>query len=436
MASVSRHRGTEVISYPPTTQGLNPADDASTTYDASGSRIHTVGDIDLSAIEQEMLEDERNTDRIFEPAGLMQRSLRNVEQPIPCYLTGKGEVTADATQASVTKLSALFGRAWGGVKRGNSTTLAGGGHTTTVINLTSTTNLEVGMGIGLINALDTRSLVEIRRITAIAALAVTVDRAFTFTPADADKVVATITVFPDQDVLEDSGSAALITENLFIRKGGASGRVLELLGGKAAIAFSGLNRSELALLTQNFRFATYRTAADDGTGDVSAISPTPAFSGTLLGFAPLQIGRDLNVYLDDVGATTIVCQHVSNFEFDPGISFVPIETSTTCIDNLEGMAGWTIERPTPNASMQITPHTTAFETDLQAGTFKNLLYERSAPEGFAFALMMPHAEVNTTPKLGLNDEVLAEDITLKAHEDLDSVGTTDVAKAPFLLVMA
>ncbi len=431
--ATSKHRGTEVIIYEAATQGNSPADD-STTYDASGDRIHTVGEVDITSIDQALVEDERSVSRIFERAGQMVRGLRNTSITLSTYLTGKEATTADGSQATETALARLLEHGLGGIKRGNSTTAkVAGTHTTTSIELTSATNWEAGMLVGVIDASDNRGLVHIRRIIDLTVDVITLDRALPFTPVDGDKVVGGITIYCDQDVLEDSGAGSNRTHSIFVRKGGSSGTVRELLGCKAALSLAALNRGELPTVALEYQCATFRTAADDGTGDVSAISSTPSFSGTLNGAAPLHMGRDTSVYLDDYGSTSATSKHVNGLEVGLGVTVAPIETVTSATASMEGLAGWTLSKPDPTASMTIVPHGSEWETDLQGGTYKAFAVERRGAEGSAFAIVMPRCEVSSTPKTGDNGEVLAEQVTLRAHEDQDSVGTTDVAKSPILI---
>lgn len=432
--ATSRHRGVEVAVWEAQSQGQHPADD-SETYDSNGDRIHVVGDVDL-AHEQTFHEDERSVDRIFERAGPMVGGLRNTGFTMPVYLTGKNEVTADTDAATETALARLLEHCMGAVTLGTSTTAkTSGSHSTTTVELTSTTGWAVGQVIGVIDADDNNSTVYLRRIEDISSDIVTFDQALPFTPNDGDKIPATITITFDQDVLADSDGAALRTHSIFVQKGASATAVCEYLGGKAALSLSGLNRGELAMATLNYQFASFRTSADDGNNgdDRDAISSTPSWSGTLHGAAPVAMGPNTKVYLYDYGATTADSVHASNIEINPGVEVTPIPTTTTATDNMEGLAGWSIGKPNPTASMQIVPHTDAYDTDLIAGTYKAFRLERPGGEGSAFCIGMPRCKVAATPKLDANGDVLATNIQLRGHEDTDSIGTTDLAKSPLYI---
>lgn len=433
--ATSLHRGQDIVVYEATTQGNSPADDGN-TYDAEGDLIHCVGSLDVSSIEQQLLEDERSVNRLFERAGVMVKSLRNTSLSIPVYLTGKNSVTADTQSAAETASARLLEHCLGGISINKSTTAkVGGTHAAGSIELTSIDSYAVGQFIGVIDADDNQGTVHMRRVKAIASDVVTFDRPLPFTPADGDKVPGCITIYCDQDVVEDSAGAANRTHSIFVRKAASSAAVLELLGCKAALEIAGLNRGELPTATLAYQVATFRTSADDGTGDVSAISSTPSFDGTLHGAAPISMGPRTKMYCQDYGSESATSQHLSNVEVSPGITVSPIETSTSAADNMEGLAGWSIDKPAPTASFQVVPHTQDFNTDLEAETFKNFMIERQDAEGKVLAISMLYCEVSSTPKLDANGNVLATNVTLRGHEAPDAVGTTDLAKTPLAIGM-
>ena len=432
--ATNRHRGLEIAVWEAAAQGNHPAD-SSETYDSNGDRFHVVGDVDLAPA-QDLLDDERSVDRIFERAGQKVKGLRNTPLSYSVYITGKDEVTADTSAATETALARLLEHCMGGITLGTSTTAkVAGSHSTTTIELTSTTGWAVGQVIGCIDADDSNSTVELRRIESISGDIVTVDQAFSFTPTDGDKVPATITITFDQDVLEDSGGAADRTHSIFVQKGASSTAVAEFLGCKAALSFTGLNRGELAQAVLSYQCASWRNSADTGSlgDDRDAISSTPAWSGTLNGDAPISMGPRTKVYLYDYGTTTAASVNASNIEINPGVEVTPIPSTTSATNNMEGLAGWSIGKPAPTASMQIVPHSDSYDTDLQAGTYKAFRLERQGAEGSSFCIGMPRCEVSATPKLDANGDVLATNISLMAHEDADAIGTTDLAKSPMYI---
>lgn len=434
--ATSMHRGLEAIIYEAQSQG-DPPSVASETYDANGDRIHVVGNVDITGIAQTLLEDERSVDRIFERAGTMVKGLRNTSVTIPVYVTGKGEVTTGDATPTETALARLFEHGMGGISINDATTAkTAGSHSTDQVELTDSSSYSVGQFVAGVYASDTQARVWMRRVKTKVSDVITFERPLAEAPADGDKIVGCITCFFDQDVLEDSGGAADRTHSIFMRKAGSSTAVLELLGCKGAPSITGLNRGEIPQLQMEYQVATFRTSADDGTGDVSTISSTPSFNGTLHGSAPVSMGPRTKVYFDDYGSETATARDASNLEVGMGVTVSPIETVTSSADNMEGLGGWTIGKPDPSVTFQITPHTQDFHVDLEGETYKNFMLERRAKEGNAFAISAMQCEVKATPKLSTNGDVLATDVELRCHEIPDAVGTTDIAKTPLAIGFA
>jgi hypothetical protein len=396
----------EVIIYYSTTQGLPPSQE-STTYDAAGDRIQTVGLIDINA-EQTLLEDERTMGNLTESPGPKVLGLRKSSVTLGVYLTGTNATTAPGSQVSETALSRLLKHVLGGQSRGNATTAkVGGPHSTTSVSVTSTTNLAEGQVIGIVDADDGSAIVHVRRVVALAGDLVTFDQALPFTPADGDKIVGAITHYFDESVLAASDGGAGRTSCIFVRQGhAATYGIVEYRGAKGAGKLSGFGPGESPRLEVEFQACSHRTPADTGSTGVSAISSTPAFSGTAHGIAPL----------------------VSGLEIDLGVEVVPVDAATQDSDEMAGIAGYTCRAVRPTFTFAVTPHATELLADLQAGAYKAVRLEIQHTEGKTIAIGMPRCSLDMAPKVGANGEVLATMVTLRGHHD--TIDTTQLAKSP------
>jgi len=395
-------------------------------WQANGTKVHLAAPADTSGVAQSLLKDERTTTRVAEMAGPSVKGLRNTTASASVYITGKDEVTSDTTQVAETSLMVLLEHCMGGVDRSNATTAAvGGSHSTTAVELTSSTNYAAGQMLGVIDAGDTDSIVEWARITDITADVATLDRALSFTPTDGDKVIGTATAYYDPDVLEDSNAANRQLSWWFEQGESATGFV-ELIGTKAGMSLEGFERDGLPRITLNIN-ATYWTNSADGTTH-------PTWSGATTGQAPVAFGPRTKFFFQDYGTTTDTTTiHLSELSVDPALAPVPISAVTSQTDNAQGSAGWSQGPYNPTASFTITPHSDAYDTDLGADTFKVFGVFRRNVEGSSFCVWFPRAEISATPVLGANGEVLATQVTILGHEDLDAVGTTDIVKSPMVI---
>ena len=132
--------------FPETTQGTPPADAAA--WIASGVRLRHLGEsLDISGVERSLLEDMRNQYRVKGTEARVQ-GIDNPEFPFAVYGHGLGETTAAgeqvATDAPGYQLALLLGHALGGITRGYSTQVSGGGSTTTVVAVDDASDYAVG----------------------------------------------------------------------------------------------------------------------------------------------------------------------------------------------------------------------------------------------------------------------------------------------------
>lgn len=422
--AVTRHKS-RVAYFAETTPGTGPAD-----WQASGTKIHLSAPPDVSGIEQTLLADERTVPRMNERAGPPVKGLRQTSMQVRTYWTGHGQTVVGA-QVAATALGTLLEHCLGAVHRSSATTLAAGGHTTTVINVAATTNISVGCLIGVRDDSDTDGKVAIRRVTAIAALAVTLDEALPFTPVDGDDVVAGITAYIDPDVLEDSSGASGRTLSWvcdYLASNGAAA-VVELLGTKAALSIDGFARNERPSIVLDVTAARFRNVGQDGLA-------APSWSGSPATLGPVVLGPRTKLWLQDYGATTQTTGlHLSSASWTVGVSVAPVEVITEQTAGMPGIGLFSTAPARPECEVTIVPWDDDYDVDLAASTptYKAIRVALESTEGKSIAIMFPRAQIMATPKIAQVGEVLGATVKLEAHEDADAIGTTDLAKSPILI---
>lgn len=404
--------------YVESTQGLAPASAAAWVTAAgaiaTGARMRHIGEsLDVAGIQQAVVEDERSQVNIF-GLNVKVKGLRNVTFPMKMYLTGMGAVTAPASQAVATAQSVLLTHCLGGSHRSNSTLLTAAG-TTTVLNVTAATNIIPGCLIA-VEDISAPGVINVRRVLSVAALAVTIDEALTFTPVAGDICHATITHYIDESVLVDS-SVGPTTMSWLIQKGlpaAIEGWVLR--GCKTELKSIELERGGLPTMT----FET-QCAAFDGP----QTAPSPTWSTTTIhGNAPVSIGPDSIWSYQTYGSTVTNNIHVSASTIDVGVPVVAIDTNTEVTDDMEGRQAYTTQPADTMCSLSVVPMATAPWTDFSADTFKRVRFFKRAAAGSGIAIHFSRCEFAEMPKRGVNGAVSSIDIALRAHPDLDNASAT------------
>lgn len=413
----------ELAYFQETTQGTPPAD--ATAWESEQRIRHIAESLDTSGFQQAVVEDVRSQVRRH-AKNVKVKGLRNGEFPFHLYATGSGAATNDASQISQIDLGAVLDHCLGGESLNNTTDAAtSGAHTSTAIELTSNTNFAAGQ----LTAWEHPTTGEnyVRRITDLTGDVITLDEALPQSAADDDVVNAMATYYIDPDVLEDSdGSGGPYTFSWFIRKGGVSSGIEYVAKGcKSALQTINLTRGELPILEFVTMFASF-----DGPDD----APNPTWSSTVDGFAPTAIGPTTNIFLQDYGTTTSVNIHAHEVTVEVGVPVSRIETLTEAQDNMEGTAGYS----NPDADTLITivlgPHAEDLIADFDADTFKVFRWTKRDSAGNLFCFMAPRCEVVEYPvPAEAPGQVWGQRIVLRAHEDLDSVGTTNLIKSKLLI---
>lgn len=322
---------------------------------------------------------------------------------------GTGSVTASGDAVTQTPLMKVLEHCWGGQVRTESTTCTGG--TALIPELASVDTISPGVFIGFEDAGDP-GRVHIRRVLAVNSLAVTIDQALPFTPANGDKAHGTCATYLDEDAIEDTttGSKTLAWR---IERSGTEA-VYEFRGTAANLAIIvGRNAPpslELSVMAGNF--------AHEGLTKES-------WTQTPSGQAPLVCGRDTKLYIQEYGTHTSTDLHASSVAVETGVNRTPIDTMVEVDDGMEGRAGYCVGRGKTHMSVTLVPQSKAWEVALQADTLYKGRYAQVAQAGKAWAVHCSRMEIAETPKFGAASDAQATIVKFKAHPDLTNADASN-----------
>lgn len=411
--------------YEITTQGLGPANGAAwvTACGAltTGARIrHIAEGLDVSGIEMAAVPDERSQTTVFGKEYDV-KGLRNVTFPMTLYVTGSGATTAATTQIAQTALGGLLGHCLGGAHRSNSTLLTGGGHTTTVVNVTANTNIAAGCLVMVEDATD--GTIAVRRVLSIASLAITLDEALPFTPVDGDTMRGMITAYIDESVLADS-SVGPTTLSWLIQKGLATTENFELNGCKTELKSLSLPRGGLPVLAFETMAASF---------DPPGTAPSPTWAATTIhGNAPVSIGPDSIWTYQTQGTTTINAIHVNEANIEFGVPVIKVETTTEVDADMEGVQSYTTGPADTVATLNVVPFASTPWTQFASDTYKRLRFYKRAGNGQIFAVCIPKCQIRP-PKRGTAGAVSSNALTLVAHPADDAGNLTALSTSKILV---
>lgn len=386
--------------YPEVTQGAPPAD-----WNADAFLIDHL-EADPSSLVQSLIQDMTLNTRAKTKRSVIF-GLKNVEGvKVAANWHGAEVETAANSQVAETALSKILKHCMGGQYRSYSTVTTGG--TAAIPILSASTGVDEGVFLGFEDA-DDPGRVHIRRVVSWdgGTKAATLDQVLPFTPANNDKVHATIATYIDEDVLEDFETS----QNTFswrIEKGTEA--VWDVLGSAANMALS-FPRNAPPRLDLTVMAATWRHVGLTKTN----WTQTPA------GKAPLAVGPDTKIFLQDYGTYTDQTYCLSSYAMEPGINIIPVDTVVTAEgSNMEGRCTYTIGQADTTATVQLDPYAQDWEKALETRTFKTLRYSQVAQAGKAWAIHMSRVEITETPKWGAFSNAQGVNVKFTAHEDLEN----------------
>lgn len=404
-----------------TTQGSAPAD-----WDASGTSVrHIMESLDVSVLQQSMLEDERSQEEIlaYDQMIFGIKGGGDIEFSFSAYLHGHGDTTGtDETSPTATGLSGMLGNALGATTLGEHTTIVAGGGTTsaTVLDCDTVDGLEAG---DIVGVADADGNLELRPIDSIASTALTLKYALSFTPDGADRVYSAITASEDEDTLEDSSTGPYTTSWLIEVGRGSGQQAWECRGCKLYLTGIELARNTPPKL--NFTVKV-------GSFDTPETASGPTWSSDPVGAAGLAIGPNTEVNIQDFGTTTRNCVKAVEMSFTNGVTPMPVPTLTECDDGMPGIGMYSLERQPTEFTLHVAPHSDDWYTDFNAQTLKHVAITRKAPLGSAWMIYFPRAEITQTPQYGTAGNLLNTMLSLRALKD---DGSTDPSSSRVLIGM-
>lgn len=307
--------------------------------------------------------------------------LSNTEFGCTSYLTGRGAALANGVTATSTAVGRLTTNALGGVHYTATRTAAGGGHTTTVVNVDSAATYAVG---AVIAWEDSDSIAHPRVITDISGLAITLSTALPDTPSDGDLFLGGATHYIDEAVIGDTSTNLGSTFSACLQKGENGSAGWEANGCKAALSSVTFGRNEYPTLEFGISSARF-------TGPATGPSPTlPTASYP----NPSVIGPDTVVLISDFDSTALstVCNGTASI--DPGVPVKALECMTARTGNMEGIGLYSTEPADTIVDINLFPHAVSWYTDQDAEQDKQVAVIRNGPSGACFGVFMQHCEIN------------------------------------------
>lgn len=407
-----------------TTAGTPPANAAA--WASETSIRHIAGTLDVTALAQSVVEDERSQTYILDDEPVIKGIRGGVSFPFEAYLHGHGDSPGDGSAVAANDLSTILLNGLGGRELVTSDNLvAGGAHSTTQIELTDTLN--VGDWVSLA---DSDSNMHLRRVTSVAAGGVgqihTLHRALPFTPSDGETARGCIVLYIDEDALEDSAGASGRTLSWLIEKGRGSQRESwECRACKSNLTGITLDRNGAPKVQ-------FENLVGSFVGPESA--PVPTWSSTPTGSAGLVVGPDTTVFWQAQGTTTENTLQVAGFTVEPGVVSQPIETQTEDATNMPGLYGYTLARNPCRVSMDVVPFNGNLYAQFTAETVYHIQFERSAALGSAWSIYFPDVTFESEDIAGNANDVLASSRTFRAHQDASQ--STDIARSRMQIILS
>lgn len=347
-----------------------------------------------------------------------ETALSNVTFPFSKYITGLGSVLAAGTTATSTELTRILVNALGGVHYTETCTLAGGGHTTTVVNVDDASTLAVG---AIIAWEDSDGLLHPRVITDVSGLAITLNWALPSTPNDAELMRGGATIYIDEDVITDTSSNLSSTFSACIQKGANASAGWEVRGCKAELSGLSFSRNEYPTA----EFSVQGMSFTDPSGGPSPDLPTVAFAN------PQVIGPDSQIIITDAGTTALTTVCNGDLTVEPGVPVVPLECMADNLGDTEGIGLFSTAPADTLINVDIFPYATSWHTDKAADTNKQVGVIKNGGSGNCFAFIAQNCEIQTvTPGTG---DFTSSDLQLRAVELNPTTATTALQRSVFRL---
>ena len=351
--------------------------------------------------------------RVFETAPTVD-GLRNVEFPFQSYITGNGQTLAAGDLAAATPLSRMLANCWGGSHQCSTRTVAGGGHTTTVVNVDSTGSWLVG---AVVAWEDDDGRLHPRVITDITGLAVTLNTALPDTPQDGDLIRGGLTIFIDEDVITDTSSNAGSTMAACIQKGANGAAGFELRGCKAELSGINFEREGFPVLD----FTVMAANHDDPSTGPNPLLPSATFP------LPSVMGPDTSILVEDSDSSTLTGVCSGSVSVTPGVPVTPLECLADNLGDMEGVALYSTSPADSTIELQLFPFDSTLYTDKAADTNKQIAVIKHGSAGGAFAFFAQNCEIQSV--VFGEGEFTSSEMRLRAVEHAPETATTALERS-------
>lgn len=359
--------------------------------------------------------------------------IRNTECKGSIKLHGKGVTTAVDAQAATTPLADTIEHCMGGMHRSNTTTITGG--TASEPTVDDATNIIPGCTIWVE---DTTTPIpkyagkpRCTRVIAVDGTTLTVKPELPFAPAAGDKVYGTITLYVNEDVLEDAVASpgGPHTRNWIVKKHYTSGDLVwELEGCAASMAIQGLGVGQLPTIDLAIMSANCKVGGADGLAN-------PDFAATPYGHAQLCVAKDSECVIAkyDVDDHTVV--DASDFVFDVGYTRDRITANSIVNYRMEGTSTYGVEPGNTTATISINDYTDNWYADEELQEEWYILKMQPAAEGKCWAIMIPRAQIVEHPPPKENGSTHGVQVKFGAMIPNDAEGGDNrrLEESPFLI---
>lgn len=420
-----------LATFPESTVCSPPAD-----WAASGVAFEHLG-VDVSGVKQSLLVDPTMELRAKAMGKRLKiKSTRNVDWSFRAKLHGIGAETATDSQVAATYLSDLL--AWG----------FGAQHRTYTRAVVSSANAyTITVGAGLTTGFVAGALVAIEDTTSPAAQyagkpvlrqiasvdagtdTITLTEACPFTLAAGDVLHATISIYVDEDVLQDAvRSGSLYTRNFYHRRvmGSNVDTAYQLEGTVASVAFANLARGQLPEVVFNCLSANFLHSGED--------SLAAATFSSVVGFPQLSNGVDLLCWISDASGTDATMVDVREAAFEPGITRTREETTTEVLDRFDGMSTYSATFGDTKFTTTLAGYLPAWYASLEDGDEFRITFTQPGPgtgAGKGWGFLIPRAQLAMTPTLAAGGTTFGSALEFQAM--IPSLASTELGTSPFVI---
>lgn len=420
-----------LATFPETTVCEPPAD-----WAADGVAFEHLA-VDVSNVKQSLLADPTMETRA-KAAGkrLKIKSTRNVDFSFRAKLHGIGAETAEDSQVGATYLSDLLAWGFGAQHRTYTREVTGSDNAYT---LTVGNGLTTGFAVGCLVAVEDKTSPSaqyagkpiLRQVATVNAIThkITLTEALPFTPAAGDMIHATISIYVDEDVLQDAvRSGSLYTRNFYHRRimGSNTQTIYQLEGTVASVAVANLARGQLPELVFSCLSANFRHSGED--------SLAAATFSSIEGEPQLSNGVDLLCWISDASGTTASMVDVRDAAFEPGITRTREETTTEALDRFDGMSTYSATFGDAKFTTTLAGYLPAWYASLEDGDEFRVTFTQPGPgtgAGKGWGFVMPRAQLAATPTLAAGGTTFGA--SLEFHAMIPTLGSTELATSPFVI---